>query len=748
MTSGIRLFILGVFLLFFFTLPARAGSYRLYFAAQYDWERKTGFSLDLESEAPDGTPCRLSGAKIAMGVGSGQEWRFLSHSRNWQLNHDYTITAVIRPGAFELNLDGEQVGQSSGILLPKNDVDLNANLVPSWANSPAEYLAIQKSFLISSADGKNLSLNLDRSLGLVLLTSQSPSSLAWKTDPSQTITITAVFRLIPTPDPRSLAPFVDRYGQSKHGDWPGKIKSDSDLTAAAIIEQAWLAEWGLPQGFDSYGGILNAGWQEQSTGFYRLARHDGMWWLITPLGNPCFYISLGDAPALNWDRTPVTGRPWMFEELPPKTPPWDFAWGLNSWGQNDGTEDVAFHTVNMIRKYGDGWKDKATALTIARMKAWGFSGLGKWCADAGNLPITPVLHTWGVPILDRHPDIFDPAVQAQLRSVLAAQISPRVQDPLIVGWSLHNEYDDIITTGEIRNMLALPASVMAKKTLVDEALAKLYQSDITRLAAAWNIRASTVQEIYSSAPTLPAEDLEALRRFFARRYYDFLYRTFKELDPNHLYFGFWIVPGWWENESDWELIADYCDVIGYDRYSPFYADSWMQGLIRKTNKPILLGEFSFPPTYNLERGFRSYPLARAIDDEEAGRLYFQWLSHARQDPYCVGVSWFQYRDEPVSGRGPGQGSDLVYGESFAFGLVDVGDRPKYDLVEWIRLANLQAARLRLSLDRESFQLPRGFPLRKRNWLGYLPVAQTRFLSLRLFLRFQAAESKNDTALQP
>ncbi len=682
-----------------FSLPAWGGSCRLYLAAQYDWDRHTGFYLSLENEVPDGSPCNLDGAKVFLGVGNGQEWRFLGHSSKWQLDRDYTISAVICPGSFDLTINGQLVDQGEGSLLPMNDVDLDANWVPDWANSQAEYLAIQKSLSVNSRDGRGLNLKFERPVPLILLASQSPTNVPWATDQSQTLTVTAVFRMIGTPDPRSFAPYVDRYGQSKYGNWPGKAKSDADLAAAALLEQEKLQEWGVPSGFDPYGGVLSAGWQEQATGFYRLVRHNGVWWLITPLGNPCFYIALSDAPALNWDRTPVTGRTWLFEELPLKTPPWDFAWGLDSWGQTDGTEDVAVPTVNMIRKYGKDWMSKANDLAVGRMKAWGFSGFGKWSDDTGNLPIIPVLGTSGGPNLDRHPDIFDPPVQTELRSVLAAQVTPRLKDPLVVGWSLHNEYDDIITVDEIRNMLALFFAIAAKRALVDEALASLFNKNVASLAAAWKISATTVNEVYSSIPSPPPADIEALRQYFARQYYGFLYRTFKELDPNHLYFGFWIVPGWWENETDWQLIADYCDVIGYDRYSPVFADDWMAALIRKTDKPIFVGEFSFPPTYNLERGFRAYQSVNAWDDADAGRLYSNWLEDARQNPYCVGVSWFQYRDEPVSGRGPGQGPDLVYGEDYAFGLVDVTDQPKYDLVEKVRPANLQAAHIRLFLDR-------------------------------------------------
>ena len=53
------------------------------------------------------------------------------------------------------------------------------------------------------------------------------------------------------------------------------------------------------------------------------------------------------------------------------------------------------------------------------------------------------------------------------------------------------------------------------------------------------------------------------------------------------------------------------------------------------------------------------------------------MQSATRNPWCVGVAWFEYRDEPVSGRGfSGElDSGLVQGEDYAFGMVDVADRP-------------------------------------------------------------------------
>jgi len=159
-----------------------------------------------------------------------------------------------------------------------------------------------------------------------------------------------------------------------------------------------------------------------------------------------------------------------------------------------------------------------------------------------------------------------------------------------------------------------------------------------------------------------------------------------------LYLGFWVVPGWWENDSDWDLISAHCDVIGYDRYATDY-----EGILpfeARHDKPTLLGEFSHPSWYGGNRGYGRFGNFTETD-AESGALYRDWIAKAAADPACIGALWFQYRDEPITGRGPGTGNGLVIGEHFAFGFVDVTDRPKWDLVRPARAANLAATERRL-----------------------------------------------------
>lgn len=670
-------------LLLLTALPATAGENRLWLASQFDFGAKRGFYLDFENHAPDGTPPHLATLRLILGVGDGKSWRFLDDTPAWQYGHDYHAHAVLAPGHAALWLDGRKIKEADQTLLPDPAGTLTAGLIPDWAGTPAEYLLLEKSCSLTAQGRKTQTVPLTDMttlpLALTLFDPQAPVEVPFTANPARTLTIDVTFRIVPRPsDLRPLAPLVDRYGQPLAARYAGKVTNDAQLAATAQDETRRTAAWGPSAGRDAYGGDTQAGWRQPATGYYHTVQKNGYWWLLTPLGNPCFYTGLCTAPALAWDKTPTTGRERVWEALPPRAGATEAAWAKDSWGQDGDTDYFAPHAANMSRKYGPGWQASEKTRTARRLQAWGFSGLGKWCEPLPNVPDLPVLHLDGVPKVARRPDVFDPAVRDAVRASLRKAILPRLNDPAVVGWSVGNEYDEIITTAEIRDILAMPEGVPARRALLDEARAHLTGSDPAKFTDA---------------------DLERLRRFYADRYYDFLYRTVKATDPNHLYLGFWISIGWWVNDEDWRLIARHCDVVGYDNYSrPFAAPDFAR-LLRETGKPVLCGEFSFPPTYNGARGFGVYGNARAVDDADAGRQYGRWVGEAARNPACVGVCWFQYRDEPATGRGPGHGPDLVYGEHYAFGLVDVTDTPKWDLVTRVRGGNLAAAGQRLAAMR-------------------------------------------------
>lgn len=686
-------------LLLLLPLPGlHAADNRVYLVSQHNFGAKTGFYLDFENTAESGARAKLSSLKLILGVGDGKAWHFLSAQPALEVGRDHTATGTITPEGARLELDGKLLRSEPGAFRP-DPSPLLVNESPGWAQAPAEYVITPRSISLTASGGKPLRVAFgpEPPLPVRLFGGRDTRRFeTWRADSARTLIVEVTFRIDRTPDDlRALAPFVDRYGRSRHAYWPGKVRDDADLRRATREEAAILKTMPPPADTDPFGGWKKAGWRGRASGFFSVTQRAGRWWLISPEGNPLFYTGVDTAPALTWDRTPVTGREYLFAELPPRDGPTAPAWGENPWGTDPGVAYVSLHTATMLRRYGPDWQRVARETTARRLRAWGFSGLGKFCDPLPGLPSLPVLDRRDVPVLARHPDVFDPAVRNALRESLRRQITPRVNDPTVVGWSVGNEYDEIITPDEVRDILKRSETVPAKRALVAHALETIYGGDIGKAAAAAGVPNATREALEAAPLTLPEDAVETLRRFFADRYYDFLYRTVKQIDPNHLYLGFWISFGWWVNEEDWRLIGRHTDVIGYDRYAYTFADADLNRLARETNKPILCGEFSFPPGYRGARGYGFYP-SSAEDEADAARYYARWMQAAATHPFCVGVGWFQYRDEALTGRGPGHGTDLVLGEHFAFGLVDVMDRPKWNLVTPMRRANLAAVRQRLA----------------------------------------------------
>ncbi len=669
---------------------AQPSNCRFYIAGQYDFGGRLGFYLDFE-----GT--ELVRLPLILGVADGTNWRFLSHAPGFAPDRDYTIRVVLAPDRAELWVDGERVGSSPGTWRAA-PVPLEANQRPSWATERGDWIAIVSKLVVSverngtTADRREFDFGdiAARPVALQLVEEGRPSSGPLETRDGDTLTIEVTLRFGDA-DLTRYAPFIDRYGQYRYADFPGKVRSDDDLRADIASEDDRLEAMPPPDDRDEYGGVTGF-WTEAPTGFFRVVQRDGVWWLISPRGNPCFLTGVSGPPAQLWEKTPTTGREFLFEWLPPRDGPYGVAWAADVWGEGQGTDYVCLHTANLIRKYGDDWQAKSSERTVRRLRAWGFV-CGKWGAPVTEVQ-TPVLHLGATPRIDRHPDVFDDAILATMREELEKQIAPRRDDPRIVGWSVGNEYDEIITPAEVRAILAKPESA-ACGALVRHALEVLHAGSVAKLAEAWQVDAADLAGVLAGDPTVPDVDLEALRRVYADRYYRALYETIKGIDPNHLYLGNWIVPGWWVNEDDWRLVAPYCDVIGYDRYSVDYNDERLARLQREAGKPTLCGEFSMPPWYGGLRGFGRFHSA-AEDEAQAGELYNEWTRAAARDPYCVGQIWFMYRDQALTGRGPGRGPQLVHGEHFAFGLITETDRAKWPMVERMREANLAAVRWRMA----------------------------------------------------
>lgn len=653
-------------------LPAGAAETRF---RLFDWsnaDAKRGVYFGLENKSKHG-PLSLDTARFYVAIGDGQAWRRIEPDRSFRANDSVSVRLTVTATGATLQLDGQPAGESPGAFAAASSLDALVDETERWARARVPYRVEQSDYRVTIGD-KSVSGKITHTVTgqLALFEFPLPQQVRMPAIATDGMVIETQFRIVPIL-PSQFAGAVDRYGQAAAGQWPGKIASEADFARADADETERSKDWQRPSDWDEYGGLKSAPWHEKPTGFFRVTKHGKVWWLISPEGNPLFYTGICVAPELVWTDTPTRGREGVWQELPPKTGATAAAWENDAW--LDGETDLfSPHAWNMMRRYGADWKQRAINVCSRRMDAWAFSGLGKFC-DREDIPGKPRVETIkliGIKPLVRHIDVFDPKACAELRAYLDRAVAPWRTNPRIVGFSVQNEYEGVFSAEEIRAVL---------KDHPDSSVAQ-----------------AIAREVPLSTPATAAQ-IEQARQLYAKAYYAFIYRTMKEVAPHHLYLSYWIVPGWWENETDWDMAAPYCDVLGYDKYALKYGDDdgTVLRLIARHDKPTLVGEFCIPAWYGGERGFGRYS-TYAETDRESGEYYASYVKAAAADPRCIGAIWFKYRDDPITGRGgdPGSAADLVRGEAYAFGLVDEADRPKWDLVTRVRETNLTVSQDRLN----------------------------------------------------
>jgi hypothetical protein len=228
------------------------------------------------------------------------------------------------------------------------------------------------------------------------------------------------------PDGERLFPLIDRFGQYRHRDWPGKTHAEADLAQRRAEEAADLDEHPGPDGWDAYGG-----WRDgpalDATGFFRVARHAGKWWLVDPDGR--LFWSHGIDCVRPAAETPITDRGEWFEDLPGPDSPLAAFYGRGHWapvGHYKGRayETYDFAAANLFRKYGPGWREEFAALAHRRLRNWGLNTIGNW-SDASvyrlrRTPYVVTVHAAGRPLegstgyWGKFPDVFDPEFRANL----------------------------------------------------------------------------------------------------------------------------------------------------------------------------------------------------------------------------------------------------------------------------------------------------------------------------------------------
>lgn len=455
--------------------------------------------------------------------------------------------------------------------------------------------------------------------------------------------------------------FIDQFGQNNTVDWKGKIGSFHEIETAESAEISKLRDSRILDLRDQFQAWKNSP-DLKASGYYRIQKSGERWWIIAPNGHEYYSVAIDCvSPGAH---TPV--------EKVKKHSNW--------LAQRDGEfkdcfdekGHFSFYVCNLIRKYKREWRAKFAERALKRCMKWGFTGTGNWSEKLDSYPYVsmgpPMWELKNVTYIDGDiADPFEANFEAEVFRV-SSSMSKHKSESLLVGYFLDNEMPWWNIPADV---LALKPAQACRKFWVGQ-LKQKYGS-IEKLKLAWSVPAKSFDDLRwpDKANSAAQRDMAIFRQAFAERFYSAWYRAMKKADPNHLILGSRIAA-----PSD-DIVcasAKYTDVLSFNHYD-YALDSKFDRYYKMTGKPILIGEYDFD---SLDAGLVA-AFVPVRDQKQRGIAYSYYTENAAAKPYIVGTHYFQYVDEPISGRGDG--------ESSFNGFVSVCDIPYPSLVEAAERSN-------------------------------------------------------------
>jgi hypothetical protein len=487
-----------------------------------------------------------------------------------------------------------------------------------------------------------------------------------------------------TCDADPFFPFINTFGQYRHKDWPGKVKSLADLASKREAEARELTRQPGPKDWDKYGGWLN-GPKREATGFFRTEKVNGKWWLVDPEGR--LFFSHGIDCVRMLDTTPIDERESWFEDFPGKQPEFgDFlskGYALKGHYAGRSPQCFSFAAANLLRKYGSGWKTDCPRVIHQRLRSWGINTIANWSDETIRLmrltAYTDSIGSGRAKMLEgsegywgKFPDVFDPSFAVAVRESMASRKGKSAADPWCIGYFSDNEMSWGDELSLALAALRSPSQQKAKQVFIEDLKQKYVE--IEKLNESWGAHYASWEDLSASREAPDKQkargDLESFNTRSAEQYFRTVREAIKGVAPKQLYLGCRFA---WVNARAATAAAKFCDVVSYNLYQRSVADFRFNG---GADVPLIIGEFHFGA---LDRGMFHTGLVPVANQAARAQAYRDYVQGALRHPNFVGCHWFQYQDEPVTGR--------VYDEeNYQIGFVDVADSPYEETIQASREA--------------------------------------------------------------
>lgn len=390
-----------------------------------------------------------------------------------------------------------------------------------------------------------------------------------------------------------------------------------------------------------------------SEGFWQLVEDaNGVWWFRSPSGQLDFLNSVTTVQPFQLARDPQGPHFVSRDYDGGATPDGD----INAWA----------------------------AATLERVRGVGFKGLGAWCHPVFHeydMPFSRDLNVW-LWMLPDAKRIYSPAWRRTAEHAIRNQVEPLRDHRQLVGYYTDNEIEwgeGFVGPRQYFNHLPPDDPNRAEVLKVIQGL----WPGVDEFNKEWgtDLPSWTALQLLPELPDAsgPYHRLSsAFLEHVARDYFRMTTELIRTHDPNHLILGVRF-KGWAPPEVI-RACRDYTDAVSINYYvSDGKLDAEMfQSMHELSGQPVIVGEYSFH-ALDGRSGNRNTVgfVAQVLDQQARADAYKLFTRRMARVPYIVGGDWFQWMDEPPSGRS----SD---GEDVNFGVVDVDDRPYELLVAAVR----------------------------------------------------------------
>ena len=495
-------------------------------------------------------------------------------------------------------------------------------------------------------------------------------------------------------------PMVDPFGQWISAEFPGKTRSEAEMTEFLRAELKLSEEGrGYPEGFSKYGGALSL--KFDTTGYFHTAKRKGRWYLVDPDGYGFFSngICYGSRMGVHGF---VDGMRSMFSWLPEEDDPefkdaWTEALNIPEFVKRNGAEAgkrkmFNFARANMIRAFGpDKWWDAWCKINASRIKSWGYNTINVGVNNYEDENVFEYLEKAEIPfvwtlkhfpltqkrIYRDFPDVFSPEYRERAAAFAKTELSPFLKNPYMIGYFITNEpewrFQDVNLAERV---FASKEPLVSKKRLISWLFEKY--TKIETLNEKWGSNYTNFEDLLKAAPGVfekypgAKEDLNLLHELLVNEYEAVVHEELKKADPDHLDLGM-------RYSQAGASVMGGChnhDLFSFNCYFESPSAS-LQGSAKIADMPMIIGEWQFGCTNN---GKLIGGLLFARTQENRGMAIANYMQDAMTDKNCVGLAYFEYNDQPLLGR--------FDGECMQHGLIDVCNRPYEKTISFIRETGL------------------------------------------------------------